>query len=404
MSMKKYLSIITIVLLSAGCMEFSPLAGDYDDPAQERIYTEEDLGDMPRKTIAEVKSMYVDGPVNFTEEFYIKGQITTSDRVGNFYREFYIQDESAGIAIKVGKTGLYNSYKQGQWIYVLCKGLTIGDYEGAKQIGVEDITGEYESAYIDIQMLIDRHVLKGEMGEPVQPLDLRGKSIYEGGVSENYLGKLVTIDGLKYAEGIFCLMYVDPNLNHKRQSNRIFLDEAFSNYMYPGGPPFSKMPSSAKTLKDGSPLRENWNVDTWAMTKQRQEWYLANGNFDYASIASDDNAFLAVDGNKAKVKSSAYSVSQYFQLTNESSKKYIAIRSSGYAKFADTMIPDKVLGVKRDETGKITNASLTPETITVTGILGIYDGDPQITLIDLNGVLKSDGETPWYNSDGSVNE
>ena len=31
------------------------------------------------------------------------------------------------------------------------------------------------------------------------------------------------------------------------------------------------------------------------------------------------------------------------------------------------MIPDKVLGVKRDETGKITNAGLTPETITVTG-------------------------------------
>ena len=400
--MKKQILILASTLLLAGCMEFGPLAGGYDEPQPEKFYTEADLGDMPRKTIAEVKAMYQNGPVTFTEDFYIKGQVTTSDREGNFYRGFYIQDETSGIEIKVGKTGMYNFYKPNQWIYIICKGLTLGDYEGAKQIGKEDITGEYESTYMDIQMLIDRHVLKGEAGEPVDTLDLSGKSIYNGSkVIQDYVGKLVKIDGLCYANGVFCLMYVDPDLNHKLQSNRIFLDEGYK---------WNSGPADGAVTVEGKPVNQNWNVYTWGMTKARCEMSLANGDFDSANIANDDNATLGsqivIDGFptgelvKSKVEPSAYSVSQYFRLTNESTKKYLAIRTSGYAKFADTAIPDKVLG----KSGDVIPDSGSLEKITVIGIFGIYREDPQLTLIDIAGVRKSDGKTPWYNEDGSVNE
>ena len=104
--MEKQILILASTLLLASCMEFGPLAGNYKTPDAEKLYTEADLGDMPRKTIAEVKAMYQNGPVTFTEDFYIKGQVTTSDREGNFYRGFYIQDETSGIEIKVGKTGM----------------------------------------------------------------------------------------------------------------------------------------------------------------------------------------------------------------------------------------------------------------------------------------------------------
>ena len=395
--MKKQILILASTLLLASCMEFGPLAGNYKTPDAEKLYTEAELEGMTHKTIAEVKEMYQGGPVTFTEDFYIKGQVTTSDREGNFYRGFYIQDETSGIEIKVGKTGLYNFYKPNQWIYVLCKGLTIGDYEGAKQIGKEDITGTYESTYLDIQMVIDRHVLKGEIGEPVDTLDLTGKSIYDGSsLKEEYIGKLVKIDGLCYANGVFCLMYVDPDLNHKLQSNRIFLDEGYK---------WNSGPDKGGVTVDGRPVNQNWNVNTWGMTKARCEALLADGSFDSANIANNDDAKLGavLDGElvKSRVKSSAYSVSQYFRLTNESTKKYIAIRSSGYAKFADTQIPATVLGM--NSSGSIPSDG-SSEAITAVGIFGVYDGDPQLTLIDIAGVLKSDGKTPWYNEDGSVNE
>lgn len=390
--------------------------GEYAEPESMKVYTEADLGDIPRKTIAEVKAMYVNGPVNFTEDFYIKGQVTTSDRVGNFYREFYIQDETSGISIKAGKTGLYNTYKQGQWIYVLCKGLTIGDYEGAKQIGMEDITGEYETTYIDIQMLIDRHILKGATAAPeemIKPIVLTynaSGSANDLFLSDNktlnpeYIGKLVTVGGLTYANGIFCMAYVDPNQNHKLQSNRIFLDNPFSGF--DGGPK-----NVGATLKDKTKLRANWSIDTWAMSKNQFEAYMQNGNFDSAEIGNGPQTVKDKDPKdqvvyKEKIGASAYSVSQYFKVSGYGGKNMIAIRSSGYAKFSDKRLPDAVLGIKREEKadGSVTFSSVAPVAITLTGIMGVYDGEAQMTLIDLDGVMKADGKTPWYKEDGNINE
>ena len=75
--------------------------------------------------------------------------------------------------------------------------------------------------------------------------------------------------------------------------------------------------------------------------------------------------------------SSAYSISQYFTMGSSG----VQVRSSGYARFADTKIPAEVL----DGTA----------TVSFTGILTKYKGEAQFTLIDLNGVKKADGSN-WY--------
>ena len=73
----------------------------------------------------------------------------------------------------------------------------------------------------------------------------------------------------------------------------------------------------------------------------------------------------------------AYSVSQYFKMGNTD----VQVRTSGYARFADTEIPQDVLDGKA--------------TVSFTGILTEYKGAAQFTLIDLDGVRKADG-TNWY--------
>ena len=60
----------------------------------------------------------------------------------------------------------------------------------------------------------------------------------------------------------------------------------------------------------------------------------------------------------------------------------VQVRSSGYARFADTKIPQEIL----DGTASVS----------FTGILTKYKGEAQFTLIDLSGVKKADG-TPGYN-------
>ena len=65
-----------------------------------------------------------------------------------------------------------------------------------------------------------------------------------------------------------------------------------------------------------------------------------------------------------RIYPSAQSISQYFIYQNEP----VAIRTSGYARFADTEIPEAVR-----------NGS---ETIDVVGILSRYQGAPQITMLE----------------------
>ena len=97
----------------AGCEEFQPVfTGKYPDPQEQYIYTDEDFGKIT--SISDVKDMYSSNgnkPYVVNKNCVIKGQVTTSDQVGNLYKSLYIQDETAGIEIKIGKNGLYNEYK-----------------------------------------------------------------------------------------------------------------------------------------------------------------------------------------------------------------------------------------------------------------------------------------------------
>ena len=349
--MKKiYTIIIVAASLLAGCEEFQPVfTGKYENPADQKIYTDDDFGGK-FTTIAEVKDMYAGNgsrPYKVEKHCVIKGQVTTSDQVGNLYKSLYIQDETAGIEIKIGKNGLYNEYKLGQWIYVDCSGLTVGDYNGMINIGYEDPTGEYETGYLEHAYIIDTHIFKGEYAEAVKPVVVTEADLHK----KTNLGRLVTIENLKYGNHIFILAYVDPNGDRKDYTNNgIFIDEE--------GP-------------------DNYGVTTWACSEVKWKEYLNAGNFDSVEAAGGTVGDLKKADGSYGIGSMAYSVSQYFKMGSTD----VQVRTSGYARFADTEIPQEVL----DGTA----------TVSFTGILTEYKGAAQFTLIDLDGVKKADG-TNWY--------
>lgn len=313
---------VNMILLSASlfmlasCEEMGPVfTGDYEDPEEYRPYTDEDFAGSKFVTIQELKDMYETGkPFMITEDIVIKGQVTTTDRDGNFYRSFYIQDETSGIEIKIGKTGLYNLYKQGQWIYVKCKGLALGAYGGMVQLGYEDLTGKYETAYIDVQVIIDNHIFRGVVGEPVTPAVITSGSDIS---SRKYLGQLVTVKGLSYGNEIFCIIY-------DKDGNSVYLSG------------------------------ETHGVTTWAFSDDGFAKYLEKG-------------FVT---NPQNYEPQYYSVSQYFKLDNVD----LQVRTSGYAKFADSELADS--GVTSANAGKIS----------LTGIMTVYNDNLQFVLNNLDGV------------------
>lgn len=356
-AMKPFAGFAAAAVLLASCEEWEPVYTlKYDDPANyERVTM------TPTHTIAQLASLYEIGtPKSFTDDIIVAGKVSSSDESGNFYKSFYIQDETGGIEVKIGRSSLYSDYKEGQTVYVNLSGLTIGMYgfktykeyadgpsggNGLVQIGLEDPTNEYETSYIEVESIINNHIFRGADGPKVTPVVLTEKELPGRNATLKdcpSLGKLVTIKGLKYSNKIFTLAYIDSNLDKKSSSNRIFLSD------------------------------QTWGIDTWAMSKNLFVQKLDEGLFDSVKIGnSGDYNYGTVADHKDVIRrnAAAATVSQYFTCGGTE----LAIRTSGFAKFSDQQIPAEVL-----------NGTAT---IDVTGVLSLYQGDIQITINSIDDIV-----------------
>ncbi|MBR5175967.1 MAG: hypothetical protein IKW89_08585 [Bacteroidales bacterium] len=339
--MRKLIYSIAIALsfTVVSCQEWEPVMGNQGEPAEPAAASMQ-----ANTTIASLKALYQGKPVHIEQDIVIGGQVISSDASGNIYRSLYIQDETGAIEVKIGNSALYNDYKVGQMLYVKCQGLALGNYGGMLQIGMEDPTGEYETAYIDVKSIVASHVFKGPKGTPISPLvvtEAEVKEALKSGYKSPYFGKLVTLNGLTYGNEIFVLIYLDSNADKKASSNRLFLSDS------------------------------QWGVETWAFSAQQMRKYLVWGVWDSAKIGnSGDYNYGTVRDHLTDLlnNSAAYAVSQYFKMPGGTE---IQVRSSGYAKFADTPIDQAILNGAK---------------INLTGILTNYNGAAQFTLIDLDGV------------------
>ena len=372
--MKK--TIIAIFALAAlvSCQslieEWQPVF-TFDDNAPGKFvpYTEGSLPDFSGSftTIKALKAMYKNGkPLEVTGNVWIKGQVTSSDKTGNIYRELYIQDETGGIDLKLGKSSLYSEFSPGQWVYVKCDGLTLGAYNGMPQLGLEadqTTTNDYETSYIDVQAIIDQHVFRGAFDEPLKPAEVTEadvKASISAGFKGDLWGKLVTIKGLTYGNEIFALFYPNSNLPHTSANpeNRVFLSD-----------------------------KGTWGINTWACSKAKYIEYLQSGAWDAAEVGSGATRYGSIKGKPSeylkpgktldsfgadadltykeimiKYANGNY-VSHYFKLGSTD----IQVRTSGFARFADIQLDPAILN---------------GATVDITGILTIYSGSAQFSLID----------------------
>ena len=379
--MKKSLIITAALLALSSCglkEEFQPVfTGKYPAPEPERYWSDEDFGKIT--SIADLVSGYTIGQPKLLTNTVIKGVVTTTDRPGNFYKSFYIQDEPGGIEIKVGKNGLYNDYLLGQTVYVDCEDLTLGMYGyksgnyggmGMAQLGFSDPSGSYETSYMEIPLLIDAHVLRGNPSElhPVTPAVITSASQLPDPktatqATSKLIGSMVTLKGLTYGNEVFCLLYLDSNQDKKSYTNRVFL---------------SSSNSSDPTC----------GITTWAMSKEKMTEYLYSGIWDECKVGSGNTYAEDEEGNTLTVGSyrgenglydasingfngierTAYSVSQYFKLGSTD----IQIRTSGFCKFCDVEIDPDVLSGRA--------------TIDVTGVLTLYQGSFQLVVNNIDDI------------------
>ncbi|MCF0174134.1 MAG: hypothetical protein HUJ95_02230 [Bacteroidales bacterium] len=365
MKTNKIFAALAAITLFVSCEEFQPVfTVDYENPSPAKP-----VEMTATHTIADVAQMYTNGTFKASEYYRVKdyivvsGVVSTTDQPGNFYKSLYIQDETGGIEVKIGKNALYNDYLPGQKLYVLCQDLSVGQYglgsngNGMIQIGFSDPSGSYETSYLESPIIINTHVFTGEKGNPVTPVVLKESELPGSSDTQKTnknVGRLVTITDLTYGwddpkygdhNEAFVLLYLDSNKDKKASSNRIFISGSGTG------------------------------ITTWAMSKAKMTEYLYSGIWDnvYIGNAKDYNYGTVGDrkgdGTYPTIEKAAGSVSQYFHTP---SGKCVQIRTSGFCKFSDTEIDPAVLaGTKK---------------ISVTGILCLYQGNIQMVVNNIDDI------------------
>ena len=287
--MKKILYIASLLtaFVLVGCEQF-------EDPKPYQKWTDEMIvaDGYEIVSVNELKELYYNkfsndysaNHLTINDKLAIKCKVISTDQYGNVYRTLYLQDyagpSGGAIEVKVGKTSMYNDYKMGQVVYVKADGLVLGDYRRMLSLGIEPTNESYANDYLDIQPLIDAHLLRGEV-EGLKDSDylvVNASNVSQyfpkasKSVDPRYLGTLVRLEGITSKHGYH---------SGEQASFPSYQDDDYNN--------LTKMP-------DGSPYT------TWAYNHDNKQYY-GSALFQYSA----NNYFIA--------------------------------RSSGYSKFALSDVP-----------------------------------------------------------------
>ena len=147
---------------------------------------------VPTMSIATLRSLYKGDPVSVTgkRSVVVSGNVTTSDREGNFFRSFFIEDETGAVEIRAGLYDLHAVYRLGQQVTVVADSLTLGLTGGVLQLGLA--SSAYETDYMGHRVVVDRHVFRNERFETVTP-----RPVTPARLDDEWLGTLVRFDGMR---------------------------------------------------------------------------------------------------------------------------------------------------------------------------------------------------------------
>ncbi len=169
-------------------------------------------GAVDLMTISQVKSFFVNGEVTLIESnIAVKGYIVSSDMTGNFYKEFYMQDEpenpTAGIKVVLNQVDSYNQFNIGREVYIKLQNLYIGETNSGD--GVITIGGSINQYGDEVEEITENmavsSILRSSNTFDIIPLSLNLSEI-----NDSHIGIFVTAQNAQFSNTLSGLTYVDP--------------------------------------------------------------------------------------------------------------------------------------------------------------------------------------------------
>ena len=169
-------------------------------------------------TIQNLKTRYTIGqavPIN--DDVIIEGVVSCDDRSGNYYQQIALQDGSGGILLRLAGSGHYANYPVGRKLYVKCKGLYLGQYNGTLQLG-----GGLDSNYLSnggvtllAYNLQPEHIYRGALNQPLEPVVVNISQLTTT-LQDRYVSTLIKLVGHEFNTADTSKPYADPAASGNR--------------------------------------------------------------------------------------------------------------------------------------------------------------------------------------------
>lgn len=182
--------MFVFALLMSGCIK-----DNFDAPDTACLDQGQDITNII--DIATLKSGYNNQEIDI--DAYVKATVTLSDKGGNLFKEFFVQDATGSLSISVDINNAYTKYPAGRTIYVSLKGLYLAN--GDLGYGLD---GSFVTRIP--ALFIDDFIIRGSCGDPIEPLEVTLSQI--GGVEVGTLVKILDVefvdglDGVTYANAV----------------------------------------------------------------------------------------------------------------------------------------------------------------------------------------------------------
>ncbi len=177
-----------------------------------------DAGITANTSIQALKARYTGGQaIPITDNIIVEGVVSCDDRSGNYYQQLAIQDGSGGILLRLAGSNHYTSYPVGRKLYVKCKGLFLGQYNGTLQLG-----GGLDSNYLSLggvtliaQNLQADHVYRGALNQPIEPVVVNVSQLTTT-LQDRYVSTLIKLVGHEFNAADTSKAYADADQSGNR--------------------------------------------------------------------------------------------------------------------------------------------------------------------------------------------
>ena len=234
--MKKYFSIIKVFIIAlfgvlASCVHDDNYAAPDLNQCQDEAYFTNPENKFVKWSLADLKAKPQNIP--FTENAYVEGYVSSTDESGNIYKYLYIQDSpnapTQGLVVSANAVSMYAKYPQGYKVYIKLKGLAMGTYGGAKQLGYYGLNTEdnvVEFGRIPEKMVFSSIVRSCTEKATIVPkemtlLEIRNMLTKPTKPDEEnqYLGCLIKIPNAEFDARALCSIYAPDGFTVDRAIN-----------------------------------------------------------------------------------------------------------------------------------------------------------------------------------------